>query len=120
MLSLQFHFCYDVISLQLQVGPIIIWLVVGGVACLEDKWGDAVGSEKIYESIIEVAVMDVKKDYLGVDLAISTGPAEETDMKYTLMIRPHIFSYPTISPYLSSRQATPPTTSQMIIGPTSS
>ena len=39
VLSLSFHFFYAVISLQLQVGPVIICLVVGGVACLEDKWG---------------------------------------------------------------------------------
>ena len=44
MLSTPFNFCYAVISIQLQVVPIITWLVVGGVACLEDKWGDVVGS----------------------------------------------------------------------------
>ena len=38
VLSLPFHFCYSVISLQLQVGPVIIWLVVVVVACLDDKW----------------------------------------------------------------------------------
>ena len=37
MLSLSFHFCYAVIFLQIQVGPVIIWMAVGGVACLEDK-----------------------------------------------------------------------------------
>ena len=42
MLSLPFHFCYAVIILQLEVGPNIIWLVVGGVAGLKDKWGDVV------------------------------------------------------------------------------
>ena len=42
MLSLPFRFFYAVISLQLEVGPIIIWLVIGGVACLEYKWGDVV------------------------------------------------------------------------------
>ena len=47
MLSMTFHFCYAVISIQIQVGPIIICLVVGGVACLEDKWGDVVGSDKM-------------------------------------------------------------------------
>ena len=44
VLSLPFHFCYAIISLQIEVGPVIIWLVVGGVACLEDKWLDVVGS----------------------------------------------------------------------------
>ena len=39
MLSLPFNFCYAVISLQLEVGPIIIWLVVGGVADLEENGG---------------------------------------------------------------------------------
>ena len=73
MLSLPFHFCYDVISLQLEVGPIIIWLVVGGVACLEDKWGDVVLSNNIYGPIINVAVMAVKEEDLGIDLASSTG-----------------------------------------------
>ena len=61
MLSLTFHFCYAVISLQLQVGPVIIGLVVGGVSCLADKWGDVVGSEKICGPIIKVAVMAVKE-----------------------------------------------------------
>ena len=60
MLSLSFNFCYVVISLQLQVGTVIIWLVAVGVACLEDKWGDMVGSEKMCGPIIQVAVMDVK------------------------------------------------------------
>ena len=43
MLFLLFKICYSVISLQLEVGPIIIGLVVGGVAGLEDKWGDVLG-----------------------------------------------------------------------------
>ena len=60
MLSLPFHFCYAVISLQLEVGPIIICLVVGGVAFLEDKWGDVVESQNMCGPIIEVAVMSVK------------------------------------------------------------
>ena len=47
MLSLKFHFFYAVISLQLQVGPVIIGLVVDGVACLEDKCGYVVGLEKM-------------------------------------------------------------------------
>ena len=37
MLSLPFQFFYAVISLQIEVGPIIIWLVVGGVYGLEEK-----------------------------------------------------------------------------------
>ena len=57
MLSLPFRFCYAVISLQLEVGPIIIWLVVGGVTCLQDKWGDVVGSKNMCGPIIEVAVI---------------------------------------------------------------
>ena len=56
-----FKFCFAVISLQLEVGLIIIWLVVGGFCGLEDKWGDVVGTEKMCGSIIEVAVMDVKE-----------------------------------------------------------
>ena len=78
MLSLPFHFCCAVISLQLQVGPVIIWLVVGGVACLEDKWVDSVVSEKMWGPIIEVDVMVVKEEDLEVGLASSTGPTEET------------------------------------------
>ena len=61
MLSMPFHFFYDVISLQLEVGSIIIWLVIGGVACLEDKWGYVVRSQNMCGPIIEVAVMDVKE-----------------------------------------------------------
>ena len=83
MLSLSFHFCYAVISLQLEFGPIIIWLVVGGVACLEDKWGDVVVLQKMCGPIIKVAVMDVKEEDLGVDLASSTGPTEETHCLHT-------------------------------------
>ena len=37
MLSLAFNFFYSVIPIMLQVRPIIIWLVVVGVARLEDK-----------------------------------------------------------------------------------
>ena len=44
MLSMPFYFFYAVISIQLQFGPIIIFLVIIGVTCLEDKWGDVVGS----------------------------------------------------------------------------
>ena len=60
ILSLPFHFFYAVKYLQLEVGIIIIWLVGGVVAGLEDKWKDVVGSEKMCGPIIEVAVMDVK------------------------------------------------------------
>ena len=78
MLSLPFHSCYAVISLQHAVGPIIIWMVVGGVTCLEDKLGDVVGLQNMCGPIIEVAVMAVKEEDLGVHLARSTGPTEET------------------------------------------
>ena len=47
-------------------------------ACLEDKWGDVVRSEKMCGTIIKVAVMAVKEDDLGVDLDSYTGPTEET------------------------------------------
>ena len=60
MLSLPFHFLYAVIYLQIQVGTVIIWLVAVGVACLEDKWGDVVVSEKMCVPIIQVDVMAVK------------------------------------------------------------
>ena len=78
MLSLPFHFFCAVISLQLEVGTIIIWVVVSGVACLEDKWGDVVGLQNMCGPIIEVAVVDVKEEDLGVHLASSTGPTEDT------------------------------------------
>ena len=42
MLSMPFF--YAVISIQLKVGPVIICLIIVGVTCLEDKWGDVVGS----------------------------------------------------------------------------
>ena len=83
MLSLSFDSCSAVIYLQLQVGPIIIWLVIGGVACLEDKWGYVVGSHNMCGPIIEVAFMSVKEDGLGVHLASSTGPTEETRCLHT-------------------------------------
>ena len=53
-------------------------LFFGGVAYLDDKLGDVVGLENIYGPIIKVAVMSVKEEDLGVDLASSTGPTEET------------------------------------------
>ena len=57
MLSLPFRFCHAVIYHQLEVGPIIIWLVIGGVTCLQDKWGDMVGLNNMCGPIIEVDVM---------------------------------------------------------------
>ena len=78
ILYLQFHLCYAVISLQLEVGPIIIWLVIGGVTCLQDKWGYVVGLQNMCGTIIEVAVMAVKEEELGVHLARSTVATEET------------------------------------------
>ena len=76
MLSLPFDFCYSVISIQLEVVPIIIWLVIGGVTCLEDKWGYVVGLKNMCGPIIEVAVVAVKEEDLEVHLASSTGPTE--------------------------------------------
>ena len=70
MLSMPFYFCYAVISIQLQVGPVIICRVAGGVACLEDKWGDVVGSEKMCGPFIGVAVMSIKEEDLGVSLLV--------------------------------------------------
>ena len=78
MLYIPFHFFYAVISLRLQVGTVIIGLVVDGVACLEDKCGDVVGSEKMCGPFIEVVVMAVKEVELVVELSRSTGPTEET------------------------------------------
>ena len=78
MLYLPFHFFRAVISLQLQVGPVIIWLIDGGVACLEDKWGDVVVSKKMCGPIIEVAFMAIKEEDLGGDIGSSTGPTEDT------------------------------------------
>ena len=66
MLSLPFRFCYVVISLQLEVGPIIIWLVIGGFTCLQDKWGYVVVSKNMCGPIIEVAVMAVKEEDLWI------------------------------------------------------
>ena len=78
ILYLTFQFCYAIIPLQLEVRPIIIWLVIGGVACLEDKWGDVVVLQNMCGPIIEVAVMAAKEEDLAVDLASSTGTTEET------------------------------------------
>ena len=78
MLSLPFRFCYAVISLQLEVGPIIIWLIIYGVTCLQDKWGDVVGLKNICGPIIKVAVIAVKEEDLGVHLARYTDARKET------------------------------------------
>ena len=83
MLSLPFYFFCAIISLQLEVGLIIICMVVGGVAFLEDKWGDVVGSQNMCGPIIEVAIMAVKEEDLGVYLVNSTGPTEETHFLHT-------------------------------------
>ena len=78
MVSLPFHFFYAVISLQLEVRTIIIWMVVGGVACLEDKLVDVVGLHNMCGPIIEVAIIAAKEEGLGVHFAIYTVPTEET------------------------------------------
>ena len=80
-----FHFWYAVISIQLQVGPFIIWLVIGGVSCIEYKWGYVVGSYNMCFPIIKLVGMDIKEEYLGVDLAISKGSTE-----YTCCLHPSI------------------------------
>ena len=51
-------------------------------SCLEDKWGDVVRSHNMCGPIIEVAVMAVKEEDLGVHLASSTGPTEDTNCLY--------------------------------------
>ena len=83
MLYIPFHSCYVVISLQHAVGTIIILLVIGGVACLEDKWVDVVGLHNMCVPIIEVDVVANKEEDLGVHLAKSTGPNEETRCLHT-------------------------------------
>ena len=90
MLSLPFHFFYAVISLQLEVGIIIIWLVVGGVSGLEDKWGDVVGLEKMWGLINKVADINIKEEDLLIEHGISTGPTEETHLLH-LAISVHIY-----------------------------
>ena len=64
MLSLPFLFGYALLSLHQSVGTIIIWLVVGGVACLEDKWVDVVGLQNMCGPIIKVAVVAIKEEDL--------------------------------------------------------
>ena len=78
MLSLPFQFFYAVISLQIEVGPIIIRVVVGGVARLEDKWGDVVGSENMCGPIVKLAVMYTKEEDLCIDLDSYRVLTEET------------------------------------------
>ena len=53
-------------------------MVVGGVACLEDKWGDVVESENMCGPIISLDIMAVKEEDLGVYLARYTGARKET------------------------------------------
>ena len=79
VLSLPFHFCCSIISFQIKVGTIIIWLVVGGVAGLEDKLVDVVGFYKMCDPTIKVAAMNVKEEDLWIELASSTDPTEETN-----------------------------------------
>ena len=77
MLSLPFHFFYTIIFLQIKVETIIISLVVGVVADLENKWEDVMGSEKMCGPIIEVDVMGVKEEDLWIHIYRSTFPNEE-------------------------------------------
>ena len=90
MLSMAFNFFYAVISFQIDVGLIIIWLVVGGVAGLEDKWGDIVVSEKMWGLIIKVDFMDVKEEDLLIEYDSSTGPTKDTHFLHTA-IPVHIY-----------------------------
>ena len=98
MLSMSFKFCYTAISLQLEVGPVIIWLVIGGVAGLKDKWGDVVGLEKICCPFIKLAVMAAKEEDLWIELARSTGTTEETHCLNqaipVYIYRRHVVEYP--------------------------
>ena len=82
MISLPFHFCYATISLQLDVGPIIILLVVGGFAGLDNKWGDVVVSENMCGPIIKVNFMSVKEEDLQIELVSSIGPTKKTCCLY--------------------------------------
>ena len=50
ILSLPFRFFYAVISLQIEVGPIIIWRVIGGVACFQDD-GEIWWDQRIYVAL---------------------------------------------------------------------
>ena len=85
MLSMPYQIFYAVISIQPQVGPNIICLVVGGVTYLEDKWGDMVGSEKMCGPFIEVAIMAIKEEDLGCKLASYIVPTEETHFLHPAM-----------------------------------
>ena len=89
MLYLPFQFFYAVISLQLEVGPIIICLVVCGVSGIEDKLVDVVGLENICGPIIELSVMAIKEEDLLIDLDSSTSTTEETHCLH-LAIHVHI------------------------------
>ena len=53
---------------MLQVGPVIIWLVIGGVAFIEDKWVYVVVSEEICGPIITVDFLTVKEEDQGLIL----------------------------------------------------
>ena len=53
MMSLLFQFSYAVISLQLEVGTIIVRLVVVGFSGLEYKWGDLVGLDKLCDTTLK-------------------------------------------------------------------
>ena len=70
MLSLIFHFLCGAISLQIEVRPIIIWLIAGGVSVLGYKWIYVVVSDNMCVPIIEVSIMEVKKEDLWIDIYI--------------------------------------------------
>ena len=78
MMSLTFNFCYAVISLQLEVGTIIICLVVGGISGFEDKLADLVVSKKMCGPIIKVSVTAVKEEDLWIQISSSTDTTEDT------------------------------------------
>ena len=78
MMSLTFNFCYAVISLQLEVGTIIIFLVFGGISGLDDKWVDVVIAKKMCGPFIKLSVTAVKEEDLWIQISSSTDTTEDT------------------------------------------
>ena len=72
MLSLQVHYGLAIDPLQLDVCPIIIWLVIFCVTRLEDEGFDVVGLEYMNGPVFKISYMAVIEEYLWIDIFCST------------------------------------------------
>ena len=76
ILSLSVHSGLAIDPLQLEVWPIIIWLVISRVTSLEDEGFDVVGAEYMNGPVVKMAVMAIIEEDLWIELVFSKGSLE--------------------------------------------